>query len=159
MLKGKEIAEISHRASGLTRTARQAFVAWDAKRNGEEPPEGSPILADSDTVAFYNSQEDADDPEVEPIFFDLNFHRPKKHQKWQTVVAPSVANRMPLVDSHAHIHMLPNPALAIARAGGISMQFLGLVTDPTEDGTQVFDNLEAWNMEAALLVRSLVPKC
>ena len=159
MLKGKEIAEVSRRASALTRTARMAYVAWDAKRNGQEPPADAPILADSDTVAFYATQEDADDPEVEPTFFDLNFHRPKKHQKWQMVGAPSTANRMPLVDSHAHIHMLPNPALAIARAGGASMQFLGLVTDPTEDATLVFDNLEAWNMEAALLVRSLVPKC
>ena len=163
MLRGKEVAEVSKRATALIHRANDAYRAFAAKREGEEPDASWPTLADADTVAFYATEEDAAaaaaGEDVEPVFFDTSYHRRKKHNRWSLVDDPRVVKRSPLVDSHAHIHMLPNPGLAIARAGAASMQFLGLVTDPTEDGTVVFDNLEAWNMEAALLVRNLVPKC
>lgn len=163
MLKGKEIAAVSKKATALIRQANAAYAAFDARRLGIEIPEGSPCLADADTTSFYATAEDAAaaaaGEDVEPIFFDTGYHKRKKHNKWALVSDPFVAKRSPLVDSHAHIHMLPNPGLAMARAGAASVQFLGLVTDPSEDGTVVFDSLEAWNMEAALLVRSLVPKC
>lgn len=163
MLKGKEIAAVSKKATALIRQANAAYAAFDARRLGLEAPEGSPCLADADTTAFYATPEDAAaaaaGEDIEPIFFDTNYHKRKKHNRWALVDDPYVVKRSPLVDSHAHIHMLPNPGLAMARAGAASVQFLGLVTDPSEDGTVVFDKLEAWNMEAALLVRSLVPKC
>jgi hypothetical protein len=163
MLKGKEIAAVSKKATALIRQANAAYAAFDAQCNGLEVPEGSPCLADSETVAFYANAEDAAaavaGEDVDPIFFDTNYHKKKKHNKWELVDDPFIAKRSPLVDSHAHVHMLSNPGLAIARAGAASVRFLGLVTDPSEDGTVVFDSLEAWNMEAALLVRSLVPKC
>lgn len=163
MLKGKEIAAVSKKATALIRQANAAYAAFDARRSGNEIPEGSPCLADADTAAFYKDADEAAvvaaGEDIEPIFFDTNYHKRKKHNRWALVDDPFVAKRSPLVDSHAHIHMLPNPGLAIARAGATSVQFLGLVTDPSEDGTVVFDSLDAWNMEAALLVRSLVPKC
>ena len=159
MLTAKEIATISARVSKLTSAARGAYAAWNAQQTGEEPPEDAPILAKSDGVAFYMSEQDAEDPEVEPIFFDLDFHQKKKHGKWREAAAPNTPKLAPITDTHAHIHMLDNPGLAIARTGGASMKFLGLVTDIAEDDTVVFDNFEAWNMEASLIVRSLVPRC
>ena len=158
MLTAKEIATISARVSKLTSAARGAYAAWNAQQTGEEPPEDAPILAKSDGVAFYMSEQDAEDPEVEPIFFDLDFHQKKKHGKWREAAAPNTPKLAPITDTHAHIHMLDNPGLAIARTGGASMKFLGLVTDVAEDDTVVFDNFEAWNREASLIVRSLVPR-
>ena len=159
MLSAKEMAEISNRASELTCAARNAHKAWQAAQAGEKAPENAPILAKADSVAFYMTQEDTENPEMEPIFFDQDFHQKKKHGKWREVPAPDTPKLAPITDTHAHIHMLPNPALAIARAGGASMKFLDLVTDIAEDGMVVFDNLEAWKMEASIIVRSLVPKC
>ncbi len=159
MLTAEEIAKISKRVSNLTETARNAYAAWSAQNAGEEPPDNAPILAKSDGVAFYMSEADAEDPEREPVFFDLDFHQKKKHGKWREVAAPDTPKLAPIADTHAHIHMLDNPGLAIARTGGASMKFLGLVTDIAEDGMVVFDNFEAWNMEASLIVRSLVPRC
>ncbi len=91
-------------------------------------------------------------PEYKPqeaIFYDPYFHRKLKKGKWEVVDAPKMPN-VPLADTHAHIHMLVDPSLALARAGMYCVGFIELMCDPSEDGTVVFDNLEAWKREAGI---------
>ncbi len=90
----------------------------------------------------------------EAIFYDPYFHRKRKKGKWEVVDAPTMPN-VPLADTHAHIHMLVDPSLALARAGMYCVGFIELMCDPSEDGTVAFDNLETWKREAGITMHHM----
>ena len=52
--------------------------------------------------------------------------------------------RRPVADTHAHLDMLEDPALALARAALAGVSFVATVADPTEDAWRTFDELPAW---------------
>lgn len=92
----------------------------------------------------------------EPIFEDEYFRRkPKKGSSdWTIVDAPSTL--VPIADTHAHLDMLPNPALALARAGVHDVRFVQCMTDPlSERRLAAYGLLDEWILRANVLLRHM----
>lgn len=89
----------------------------------------------------------------EPIFEDALFRQKRKKGQWREVADPALA--APVADTHAHLHMLADPALALARAGLHNLRFVEAITDPAEDGAVVFDSLPRWLADAVGYVRRI----
>lgn len=58
----------------------------------------------------------------------------------------------PIADTHAHLDMLEDPALALARAALAGVAFVVTVVDPTEDPERTLIGLPAWRDDAAHLL-------
>lgn len=99
----------------------------------------------------------ADETQTDPVFFDTLFHRKRKHGKWDTVDAPHLEGLV--ADTHAHLQLLDDPALALARCAAHGVGFLCTITDVYEDGPVTYDRLDAWRHEAAVDVAKLVHRC
>ena len=83
-----------------------------------------------------------------PPICDFGFYRRRKHDKWREVAPPDPALEAPVADSHAHLHMLPDPAWELARCAANGVDFLCMIVDPSEDGTRPFDELGDWCIDA-----------
>jgi TatD DNase family protein len=59
-----------------------------------------------------------------------------------------------VADTHAHLDMLEDPALALARAALAGVRFVATVADVTEDAWRTFDELPSWLSNAAEMLRS-----
>lgn len=79
---------------------------------------------------------------------DFRFYQRRKHDKWREVAPPAPALEAPVADSHAHVHMLPDPAWELARCAANGVDYLCMIVDPSEDGSRPFDECGAW-MRAA----------
>lgn len=58
----------------------------------------------------------------------------------------------PVADTHAHLDMLDDPALALARAAAVGVGFIATVADVTEDAWRTYQELESWLANAAELL-------
>ena len=90
----------------------------------------------------------------DPVYADLLFRQPRRHGKWRAVEPPVLG--APVADTHAHVQLLPNPPLALARAGVFGVDFICTIVDVWEDSSATFDCLEEWREEAAGVVSRLV---
>lgn len=90
----------------------------------------------------------------EPVFQDEYFRRkPKKHgREWPIVDAPEMF--VPVADTHAHLDMLPDPGLALARAGVHKVGFLETMVDPVND-VSTFEKLDEWRLRGEVLMRHM----
>ena len=79
-----------------------------------------------------------------PLFVD---------SKGREVLAPDFGGA-PVADTHAHLDMLEDPALALARAALAGVRFVATVADVTEDAWRTFDELPSWLSNAAEMLRS-----
>ena len=79
-----------------------------------------------------------------PPIRDFGFYQRRKHDKWREVPLPSPALEAPVADSHAHLHMLPDPAWELARCAANGVDYVCSIVDPSEDGARPFDELNAW---------------
>ncbi len=68
-------------------------------------------------------------------------------------IAPPDLGGAPVADTHAHLDMLDDPALALARAALAGVSFVATVADPTEDAWRTYDELPSWLAGAADLIR------
>jgi len=84
-----------------------------------------------------------------PLEHDFKFYQRRKHDKWLEVPAPAPALEGLVADSHAHIHMLPDPAWELVRCAANGVDFVCEIVDPSEDGSLPFDQLAAWRNSAA----------
>ena len=75
---------------------------------------------------------------------DFGFYQRRKHDKWREVAPPEPALEAAVADSHAHIHMLPDPAWELARCAANGVDYVCMIVDPSEDGSRPFDELDAW---------------
>lgn len=75
---------------------------------------------------------------------DFGFYQRRKHDAWRAVSPPAPALEAPVADSHAHIHMLPDPAWELERCTANGVDFVCEIVDPSEDGSRPFDELDAW---------------
>ncbi len=73
--------------------------------------------------------------------------------KGREVLAPDFGGA-PVADTHAHLDMLEDPALALARAALAGVRFVATVADVTEDAWRTFDELPSWLSNAAEMLRS-----
>ena len=87
---------------------------------------------------------------------DFGFYQRRKHDQWREVAPPEPPLEALAADSHAHIHMLPDPAWELARCAANNVDFVCAITDPSEDGAQLFDGLAAWQAETPVDVRIAV---
>ena len=85
--------------------------------------------------------------EEEPLFEDATFYQKRKHGQWRAVEAPVMEG--PVADTHAHLQMMRDPALSLARAGAHHVGFVEAIVDPADDGFATFGALPGWLMEAA----------
>lgn len=90
-----------------------------------------------------------DDFSEEPVFRDTLFRKkPKKHgREWPVVEAPELG--APIADSHAHLDMLPDAPLALARAAAHGVGFVESMIDPLGEGGMSLDAHKAWLSQAA----------
>lgn len=93
---------------------------------------------------------------AEPQFGDALFRRKRRNGAWEVVDAPELG--VLIADTHAHIHMLQDPALALARAGMHQVAFIEMIVDPSEDGTRPFDELYAWQRSAGVYMHRMAPR-
>ena len=59
----------------------------------------------------------------------------------------------PIADSHAHLQMLPDPPLSLARAALHQVEFVETIVDVWEDG------LDDWAFKAAIEIRTIGRHC
>ena len=64
---------------------------------------------------------------------DFGFYQRRKHDKWREVPAPAPSLEGPVADSHAHVHMLPDPAWELERCAANNVRFVCEICDPSED--------------------------
>lgn len=79
---------------------------------------------------------------LSPLFSDA---------KGREVVAPGFGG-VTVADTHAHLDMLDDPALALARAALAGVGFIATVADVTEDAWRTYDELPSWLANATELL-------
>ena len=99
----------------------------------------------------------AEEERTEPVFFDTLFRQKRKKSAYREVEAPALEG--PVADTHAHLQLLADPALALARCAAHQVSFVCTIVDAWEDGTTTFECLDAWKREAGVDVRRLVRTC
>lgn len=72
--------------------------------------------------------------------------------KGRPVEAPDLGS--PIADTHAHLDMLDDPALALARAALVGVGFVATVADVTEGAERTFEELDTWVAGARELLGS-----
>ena len=95
--------------------------------------------------------------EVEPLFRDGLFRKKKRNGEWEVVASPIIYT--PIADSHAHLQMLPDPPLSLARAALHKVEFVETIVDVWEDGAETFERLDDWAFKAAIEIRSIGRHC
>ena len=93
---------------------------------------------------------------------DFGFYQRRKHDKWRAVEPPVLETVV--ADSHAHIHMLPDPAWELVRCAANGVDFICDICDPSEDGSRPFDEIDQWlaNARSSLAAeahREMHPYC
>lgn len=103
------------------------------------------------TENWKQTQENAQE---EPVFEDEYFRKkPKKHGRdWPIVDAPEMF--VPVADTHAHLDMLPDPGLALARAAVHKVGFVETMVDPVNDAS-TFEKLDEWRLRGEVLMRHM----
>lgn len=96
-----------------------------------------------------------DNPEEAAAFRDTKFRQKRKHGTWREVPAPELGHVV--ADTHAHIHLLSDPALSLARAAVHGIGFVCAIVDPVEDGWGTFDQVEVWKRRAASVAYEIEP--
>lgn len=91
---------------------------------------------------------DLESPAGYLAFRDALFRKARKHGRWQVVEAPSPALEAPVADTHAHLAMLSDPVLSLARCAVQGVDFVCTIVDAVEDGWGTYRELDGWRGEA-----------
>lgn len=94
--------------------------------------------------------------EQEERYEDEHFRMRKKHKN---VIIDCPHTFAPIADTHAHLNMLADPALALARAGVHDVAFIEAMVDPSEGDTVTYAKLDEWRRDAELFVRKMGSLC
>jgi TatD DNase family protein len=78
---------------------------------------------------------------TEPLFADA---------KGREVALPHLGGL--IADTHAHLDMLDDPGLALARAARAGVGFIATIADASEDASRTFEELPAWLARAGNLL-------
>lgn len=89
------------------------------------------------------------DAEHTAVFSDPLFRKKKKKGKYSLVLPPNPPLEFPVADTHAHVHLLWDPAGALACAATFGVNFIMNIVDSVEDGFGAFANMPTWSEEAA----------
>lgn len=89
----------------------------------------------------------SDGRHTDPVFGDALFRQKRKHGKFRVVEAPRL--EAAVADTHAHVHLLPDPALAFAQAAVWGVSFICNIVDVCEDGPEALGRVAALPAAAA----------
>ena len=95
----------------------------------------------------------AEQEQEEPLFFDALFHQKRKRGKWRIVNAPYLEAKV--ADTHAHVHLLKDPALSFARAGANGVAFVCNIVDIFEEGLAPFEKIDGWLVRGSINMRRI----
>ena len=84
--------------------------------------------------------------DLAPFARDMLFYQKRKKEKCRLVSPPKFD--APIADTHAHLDMLGNPALALARSAFYGIKFICTIVDVQEDDRTTFEQLDSWFEEA-----------
>ena len=84
--------------------------------------------------------------DLAPFARDMLFYQKRKKEKCRLVSPPKFD--VPIADTHAHLDMLGNPALALARSAFYGIKFICTIVDVQEDDCTTFEQLDSWFKEA-----------
>ncbi len=85
----------------------------------------------------------------ETEFQDSLFRRKGKKGAYQLVDKPNPPLEAPIADTHAHLAMLDNPALSLARCAANGVDFICCISDPSdEDALIPYQEVDNWRYEA-----------
>lgn len=87
-------------------------------------------------------------------FSDAKFRRKRKNGAYEIIEAPDLPAFV--ADTHAHLHMLDDPAFSIARAACCGVRFIEQIVDVCEDDLSVLDDFALWVRQAAVKVPRMV---
>lgn len=90
---------------------------------------------------------DIESPAGYLTFGDALFRR-KRKSGWRIVPTPAPALEAPVADTHAHLALVSNPALSLARCAVQGVDFVCTVVDAAEDGDATYRMLDGWRGEA-----------
>lgn len=84
---------------------------------------------------------------------DALFRQKRKKGTFRLVEPPVLEGA--LADTHAHVQMLSDPALALARAAVHGVDFVCDIVDVCEDDLSVLERMDGWRSEADALIPCL----
>ncbi len=131
-------------------TMRIACVCWGQQI---EEVDGSLRLEESERSGILSNEQKQGDA----VFEDILFRQKRKKGQYREVEAPHLETVV--ADTHAHLQMLPNPGLALARCAMHNIGFVCTIVDPVDDGETTFSRLNTWKMEATRSVMRFTSWC
>lgn len=96
----------------------------------------------------------SDDRLKMPAERDFGFYQRRKHDKWRAVPVPEPALESTVVDTHAHVHMLPDPAWELARCAANGVTALCEICDPSEDHLDPASDIVRWQEQCSAYLES-----
>lgn len=94
---------------------------------------------------------DLESPAGYLAFRDALFRR-KRKSGWQVQEAPFPLLEAPVADTHAHLALLTDVPLSLARCAVQGVGFVCTMVDAVEDGPATYDLVDAWRSEALRIV-------
>lgn len=141
---------------------RAAVAGGDAAYGGEgAATEGAAATTGADdaatgnvsaTAAADDAPQDGGEPghPIRPEFRDACFRQKRKKGKYRLVEPPLLDG--PVADTHAHVVMLRDPALELARCALNGVTFVVCMEDVKEPWERTFEQTEAWTAQAAAIL-------
>lgn len=74
--------------------------------------------------------------------------RKKKKTGWRYVESPYPLTEAPIADTHAHLHLVSDTPLSLARCAVHGIDFICTIVDAYEDGDATYRMLDGWRGEA-----------
>ena len=90
-------------------------------------------------------------------FVDAKFRQKLKKGRFREVASIEPALEAPVADTHAHLDMLQDPGLNLARCAVHGVRFVCAMVDLVEDAHTTYENLENWLVRASNLVSEIEP--
>ena len=91
----------------------------------------------------------------EPVFYDALFRSKRKKGAFRIVEPPTPPLEGLVADTHAHLEMLADIPLALARCAFFGLDFVCCITDVSEDELAVFSQAALWREEAAAMLSQI----
>ncbi len=92
----------------------------------------------------------------EPRFRDALFRNKKKKGKYRIVEPPLPRLESCIADTHAHLDLLNDAPLALARCAAFRVRFVCSIADVHEDDSTTYDQLDTWLEEAASTIPEIM---
>lgn len=92
----------------------------------------------------------------QPIQPDALFWEKRKKGARRLVAPPNPPLEGFVADTHAHLHLLPDPVLALARCAVHGVSFVCGIVDIYEDDSAIFDQVEGWRIQAKEIAPQLL---